>query len=59
MRFYDKMASEWDFGSSGEIVVSLGIFNGNVGKCAEGFENVHGGNDIGKKCRRKKIAGIL
>ena len=40
--FYDKMASEWDLGSSSEIIVSLGDFNGHVGKCAEGFEGVHG-----------------
>ena len=40
--FYDEMASEWEFGSSSEIIVSLGYFNGHVGKCAEGFEGVHG-----------------
>ena len=45
---YDEMASEWDFASSSEIIVSLGDFNGHVGKCAEGFEVVHGGNGIGK-----------
>ena len=35
------MASEWDLESSSEIIVSLGDFNGHVGKCAEGFEGVH------------------
>ena len=30
VRFYDGMASEWDLGSSDEIIVSLGNFNGHV-----------------------------
>ena len=47
--FYDEMASEWDLGSSGEIIFSLGDFNGHVGKFVEGFEGVHGGNGIGKR----------
>ena len=47
--FYDEMASEWDLGSSSEIIFSLGDFNGHVGKFAEGFEGVHGGNGIGKR----------
>ena len=47
--FYDEMGSEWDLGSSSEIIVSLGDFNGHVGKCAEGFEGVHRGNDVGKR----------
>ena len=29
---YDEMASEWDLGSSSEINVSLGDFNGHVEK---------------------------
>ena len=41
VRFYDEMASEWDFGSSSEIIVSLKDFSGHVGKCAEGFQGVH------------------
>ena len=49
VRFYDEMGSEWDLGSSSEIIVSLGDFNGHVGKCAEGFEGVHGGNGVGKR----------
>ena len=40
---------EWDLGSCSEIIVSLGDFNGHVGKCAEGFEGVHGGNGVGKR----------
>ena len=43
------MGSEWDLGSSREIIVSLGNFNGQVGKCAEGFEGVHKGNGVGKR----------
>ena len=36
------------------------IFGGHVGKCAEGFESVHRGASYWeKKCRRKKIAGVL
>ena len=49
VRFYDGMGSEWDLGSSSEIIVFLGDFNGHVGKCAEGFEGVHGGNGVGKR----------
>ena len=40
--FYDKMGSEWGLESSSEIMVSLGDFNGYMGKCAQGFESVHG-----------------
>ena len=47
--FYDEVGSEWDLGSSSEIIVSLGNFNGDVGKCAEGFESVHGGDGVGKR----------
>ena len=43
------MAIEWDLGSSSEIIVSLGNFNGHAGKCAEGFEGEHGENGIGKR----------
>ena len=31
-----------------ELVLGLGDFNGHVGKCAEGFESIHGGYGIGK-----------
>ena len=53
VHFYDEMGSEWDLGSSSEIIVSLGDFNGHVGKYAEGFEGVHGGKE--KKCRRRLL----
>ena len=49
VHFYDEMASEWDFGSSSKIIVSLGDFNGHVGKCVKGFEGVPGRNGIGKR----------
>ena len=49
VRFDDEMGNEWDLGSSSKIIISLEDFNGHVGKCAEGFEGVHGGNDVGKR----------
>ena len=49
VHFYDEMVSEWDLGSSSEIIVSLEDFNGHVGKYAEGFEGVHRGNGVGKR----------
>ena len=49
VRFYDKMGSKWNLESSNEIIVSLEDFNGHVEKCAKDFENVHGGNVIGKR----------
>ena len=53
VRFNDEMASEWDLGSSREMIVSLGDFNGHVEKCAEGFEGVHKENGIGKKMQKE------
>ena len=49
VRFYDEMGSEWGLGSSSEIIVSLGDFNGHVAKYAVGFEGVHRGNGVGKR----------
>ena len=54
VRFYDEMGSEWDFGSCSEIIVSLGDFNGHVGKCAEDFEGVHGGMVLGKEMQKEE-----
>ena len=51
--FYDEMGSEWDLGSSSEIIVSLGDFNGHVGKYAEGFEGVHRGMVLGKEMQKE------
>ena len=62
VRFYDEMASEWDFGSSSEIIVSLGDFNGYVGKGAKGCESNSvetsaqaGGHRSGKKVLKKIV----
>ena len=41
-------------GSCSEIVLSLGHFNGHVGKCAEGFEGVHGGMVFGKEMQKEE-----
>ena len=41
--------------SSSEIIVSLGDFNGHMGKCAEGFEDVQGWNGIGKRNAEGRI----
>ena len=49
VRFYDEMASEWEVESSSKIIASLGNFSKHVGKYAEGFEGVCGGNGIGKR----------
>ena len=48
------MGSERDLGSSSEIIVSLEDFNGHVGKCAEGFESVHGGMVLGKEMQKEE-----
>ena len=54
IRFYDEMASECHLGSSNEIIVSLGDFNGHVGKCAEGFEGTHGEMVLEKEIQKEK-----
>ena len=48
-RFYAEMARKWSMANANELVLGLGEFNGHVGKCAEGFEGVHGGYGIGKR----------
>ena len=47
--FYEEMAREWSVANGNELVLGLGDFNGNVGKCAEGFGSIHGGYGIGKR----------
>ena len=54
VRFYDKMTSKCDFGSSSEIIVSLGDFNAHVGKYDEGFEGVHGELVLGKEMQKEE-----
>ena len=48
-KFYEEMAREWSMANANELVLRLGDFNGHVGKCAEGFEGIHGGYGIGKR----------
>ena len=57
--FYDEMASEWDFASSSEMIVSLENFNGHVGKCTEGFKGVHREMVLGKEMQKEKDAGAM
>ena len=52
--FHDKMASEWDLRSSREIIVSLGDFNGDIRKCAEGFKDVHGEMVLEKEMQKEE-----
>ena len=47
--FYEEMAREWSMANANEMVLGLGDFNGHAGKCAEGFEGIHGGYGIGKR----------
>ena len=42
------MARDWSVANENELMLGLGDFNGHVGKCAEGFEGMHGGYGIGK-----------
>ena len=46
-RFYEEVAREWSMANTNKLV--LGDFSGHVGKCAEGFEDIHGGYGIGKR----------
>ena len=55
VRFYVKMASEWDLGSFSEIIVVLGDFNGHVGKCTGSFEDVHRGTVLGKEMHIEEV----
>ena len=52
--YHDETGSEWDLGSSSEIIVSLGDFNGQVGKCAERFKGVNGGLVLGKEMQKEE-----
>ena len=48
-RFHDDLRSERDLHNMGELVLGMGDFNGHVGKQIEGYEGVHGGNEIGER----------
>ena len=54
VHFYDEMGSEWDLGSSCEIIVSLEDVNGHVGKYAKDFEGVHGGMVLEKEMQKEE-----
>ena len=56
--FYEEMSSEWNLGSSSEIIVSLDDFNEHVGKYAKVLKMYVGEWYWVKKCRRKKIARV-
>ena len=47
-QFYNDTASKWDLQNLGEVVLSMGDFNGHVGRRIDGFEGVHGGYGIGE-----------
>ena len=53
VRSCDEVTSEWDFGSSTEIIISSGVFSGHVEKCAEGIEGGLGEIVSGKEKRKK------
>ena len=57
--FYDDLRSKWDLHSVCELVLGMGDFNGHVGKQSESYEDVHGGNGIGKKRGRKDVVRVL
>ena len=50
--FYDEMESEWDLGSSSQIIIFLKDFNGHEKKIYTG------GMVLGKEMQ-KKLAGVL
>ena len=54
-RFYDDLRSEWDYHSMGELVLSMGDFNGHVGKRIEGYEGVHAEKGTGERKVEEKM----
>ena len=53
------MAREWNVATANELVLGLGDFNGHVGKCAEGFEQIGKRNTEGRMlldfCDQKEL----
>ena len=43
------MANEWGLQNPSEVILSIGDFNGHIGRRIDGFEGVHGGCGIGKR----------
>ena len=58
-RFHEEMACEWSMANANDVVLGLGDFNGQVGKCAEGFEGIQEGYGIGKEMLRKNVTTFL
>ena len=56
---YEEMVCEWSMANANEMVLGLGNFNGHVGKCAEGFEGIHGGCGIGKRNVERRMLLFL
>ena len=54
VRFYDEMANEWDFGSSSEIIASLGDFNGHVRNVLTVLKVCTVGMVLGKEMQKKE-----
>ena len=54
VRFYDEMASEWDFRSSSEIIISLRDFNGHVGNVLRFLKMYTGGMVLGKEMQKEE-----
>ena len=48
-QFHDDMASEWDLKNPGKVFLSMGDFNGHVGRRINNFEGADGGYEISKK----------
>ena len=47
--FYDELAGEYELQNPNEVVFGLRDFNGYVGEEMEGFEGVHGGNELDQR----------
>ena len=53
-RFYEEVAREWSMANANELVLGFGDLNGNVGKCVEGFEGIHGGYGMRKRNAKRR-----
>ena len=43
------MANEWGLQNPSEVILSIGDFNGHIGRRIDSFEGVHSGCGIGKR----------
>ena len=46
--FHGELNGEWDMHNADDLVMCLGEFNGHMGRPTDGFDGVHGGNDVVK-----------